>query len=269
MAFFSRSALVVLCTLGIAQAASITVYLSPPGDTASVIPGVVTETFDDPALLTLTSSTGFASPIGTYLGNTPRVPVILADQYGGAGNSAYMYVGSRQGGDSTSVALTLATPADYFGFWWSAGDALNRISVYSNGVLVAQFQTSDITDLLANNPLYALNGTTYPTSAYYGNPNSGQFHGQDNAEPFAYVNLVANGFTFDKLVLDNNGSSGFENDNNSVFTGTVNIPRDFPSFVKVVDVPFINDQVPEPGYSMLLGLLFVGTTYYKMRRAAR
>jgi len=232
----------------------------------SVIPGVVTETFDELPLLTLINSAGFASPIGTYVGNTSRIGVIAADQYGGAGNSDYMYVGSRQGGDSTSVTLTLNTPADYFGFWWSAGDAANRISVYSKGVLVAQFSTSDITSLLANNPLIALNGTTYQTSAYYGNPNTGQFSGQDNAEPFAYVNLVASGFTFDKLVLDNATNSGFENDNNSVFSGTVNIPQDFPSFVKVVDVPF--STVPEPGYPMLLGLLFVGSAYWKMRRAA-
>jgi len=234
---------------------------------ASVIPGVVTETFDDPALLTLISPTGFTSPIGTYVGNTSRIPVIAADQYGGAGNSDYMYVGSRQGGDSTSVTLTLATPADYFGFWWSAGDAANRISVYSKGVLVAQFQTSDITSLLANNPLIALDGTTqYQSSSWYGNPNTGQFHGMDSAEPFAYVNLVATGFTFDKVVLDNATNSGFENDNNSVYDGIVNIPRDFPSFVKVVDVPFENSPVPEPSYSMLLGLLLVSATYWRRRR---
>src|SRR6202142_2015125 len=99
MALFPRSALAVLCTLGIAQAASLTACLSPPGQMQSVIPGVATETFDELPLLTLINSAGFASPIATYVGNTSRIGVIAAHQYGGAGNSDYMYVGSRQGGD--------------------------------------------------------------------------------------------------------------------------------------------------------------------------
>ena len=269
-----RVGLILFAVSVLASAATLSVYLSPPGQMSSVIPGVVTEDFNAVALLT-SSSTTYDSNIGIYtVPNGFRMPVIAADQYGGANNSQYMYVGSRHAGDATTVTLTLDVAANYFGFWWSAGDSKNRMTIYNNGTVLAVFQTSDITSLLANNPVVAINGTQYQTSAFKGNPNTGAFHGQDGSEPFSYVNLVALGVTFDKIVFDNNGSSGFENDNHSVYTGVVDIPRDFPSFAKVVDVPFVNDPVPEPGTGILLGgafasLLVVRTSYRRVRRAQK
>ncbi len=257
--------LVAMFGTAASHASTLTVYLSPPGAMSSEIPNVTTETFNDPALLN-SVATSYQSVIGQYsVANGYRIPVISYDQYGGAGNSDYLYVGTRRTGDATSVTLDLAAPADYFGFWWSAGDPLNRISVYRQGVLVAQFQTSDITTLLASSPLIALNGTNYLSSSYYGNPNtgSGSHTGQDSGEPFAYVNLVADGFMFDSLVLDNNGTSGFETDNQSVSSNPVNIPQDFGSFVKVTDLSF-SSPVPEPSYAALGGLL-LATLLYKGR----
>jgi hypothetical protein len=256
--------LTVFFGLGVAQAASLSVYLSPPGIMSTEIIGATTETFDSVNAATWSGVT-YQSPIGDYVGNNTKLPIIAADQYGGANNSNYMYVGTRHPGDSTSVTLTLATPEDYFGFWWSAGDSHNQISVYSGGVLIATFVTADITTLLSKNPLIALSGVQYQTSAYMGNPNTGTFHGKDASEPFAYVNLVASGFTFDKLVLTNDATSGFENDNHSVYALPVDIPRDYSSFVKVVDVPFTNNPVPEPGYSALAGLFLSGATYWGLR----
>jgi hypothetical protein len=258
--------LALLLPYGHAEAASIIVYLSPPRDMATRISGVTTTNFNSSSLLDSTA-TSYSSPIGTYsVASGSRIPVIEDDQYGGANRSNYMYVGRRRTGDATSMTLTLLNQVTYFGFWWSAGDATNRITFYLQNSVIAQFQTSDITNLLANNPLTALNGTTtYQSSAYYGNPNNGQFAGQAANEPFSYVNIVANGTRFDKLVLDNNGTSGFETDNHSVRTGTVNIPRDFPTFVEVVEVD-APEPAPEPGYAAPLGLLAVGLAVRRLRR---
>ncbi len=241
---------------GTMSASTLVAYLSSPGQTSSIVSGVSTENFNDPAWLA--GVTSYNSAIGVYSAISPnssgqtvtRIPVIPADQYGGADGSDYMYAGQRQDGDATSIDLHLTQPANYFGFWWSAGDATNVISIYDQGVFVAQFTTSDITTLLGNPTVTALNGTTYTSSSYYGNPTS-TFLGQDAGEPFGYVSLVANGFQFDEVVFSNIGGSGFENDNNSVYSGALNIPRDYSSFVEVSDLPFT--AAPEPGTLGLAG----------------
>jgi len=256
------ASLAFLLNLGTAGAATLTAYLSAPGEVATQINGATTETFDEvPLVGNQNNSNTLSSVIGTYVGNSTRIPIIAADQYGGANGSQYMYVGTRTGGDSTSVTLTLDHSADYFGFWWSAGDPANEIQVYSNSTLVATFTTASLTSFLSTPTVTALNGTNYVSANYYGNPNAGQFNGQDSAEPFAYVDLVANGFNFNKLVLTNDASSGFENDNNSVYDGSLNIPRDYASFVKVEDITV----APEPNYIVLMVLLMAGGAFFKLR----
>ena len=265
------SAVTLIAGLGNAGATTFAAYISPPGAVATNISGATTETFNGVSLTNNTNGSGpFVSPIGTYTGNNARVPVIAADQYGGAFGSQYMYVGSRTGGDSTSVTINLNSPANYFGFWWSAGDPLNQVTVYQGSVEIAQFTTADLTTFLANNPVYALNGTSYNTADYYGNPTPA-FSGQDRGEPFAYVNLVATGFQFDTIVMDNNGTSGFENDNNSIFAGGLNIPRDYSQLLFVEDVPYVNpptpSPIPEPNYGILMGLMLAGGLIWKLRPA--
>ncbi len=64
------------------------------------------------------------------------------------------------------LMLDLDTNANYFGFWWSAGDINNSISFFENGVLLATFDTADIVSLLPNSPTgkdTAINGSTYNT----------------------------------------------------------------------------------------------------------
>jgi len=268
------TALACLVSLGTAQASTLTAYLSAPDEMATEIAGATTETFNGVTLVgntynsnTLVWTSG-TSTIGTYVGNSTRIPIIAADQYGGANNSQYMYVGKRKTGDSTSVTLTLASPADYFGFWWSAGDAANQAQVFSDGVLIATFTTSAITSFLKTPTVTALNGTSYTSANYYGNPNSGTFSGKDLSEDFAYVNLVATGFTFDEIVLTNATNSGFENDNNSVYDGALNIPQDYASFVKVEDVTLLT-QTPEPGTLALFGSGLLGLAGFARRRIGR
>lgn len=245
------------------KANSLIAYVSPPGVMSSAISGAATETFNDPNLLT-SQSTTYASVIGVYsVASGFVMPVIDADQYGGADGSQYMYVGQRRGGDATTVSLALPSPVNYFGFWWSAGDPLNRISVYSGGIFLASFQTDDITSLLSSPTVQAIDGSVYQSHDYYGNPNVGPNQGADAGEPFAYVSLVATGFSFDEVVFDNAGGSGFENDNNSVYAGALNIPRDYTDFVKVTDVPF--NSVPEPSSFALISLGAIGMTWVRRR----
>ena len=254
---------------GTMNASSLIAYISAPGQTSSIVAGASTETFNDSAWLA--GVTSYNSVLGVYTAISPnssgqtvtRIPVIAADQYGGADGSDYMYAGQRQDGDATAVDLHLTNPANYFGFWWSAGDATNVISIYDQGVFVAQFTTSDITTLLSNPTVTALNGTTYSSSSYYGNPTTA-FLGQDSSEPFGYVSLVANGFQFDEVVFSNLGGSGFENDNNSVYSGALNIPKDYSSFVEVSDLPF--SSVPEPGTLGLTGGVLIAVLITSRKR---
>jgi len=261
--------------LPVAQAATLAAYFSPPTVMSANVTGVNTETFDN--FLTHPNATTYLSTIGTFTVPSGDVlPVINADQYGGAGDAAYlngspyMYVGSRKAGDATTVTLTLSTPADYFGFWWSAGDSSNRLTIYDGGTLVATFQTSDIVNMLSTNPV-ALNGSVYQKSAYYGNPNSGSNAGKDSSEPFAYVSLVATGFSFDRIVLDNSASSGFENDNLSVSSSPVDAPDNYAQFVFVKDVTLVTDppsSTPEPATAGLLGVALIGG-FFALRRKRR
>ncbi len=208
------------------------VFISPPGAQSTTVSGVATETFNE---VTLTGnkygSNTLASAIGNYAGNSTRIPIIAADQYGGANSSQYMYVGSRTTGDSTSVTLTLTSPVNYFGFWWSAGDQNNRVALYSGSTLYGTFSTADLLSFLNNGQgaITASNGTQYSAGSYFGNPNitSGS---NDSTEPFAYVSFVITGnATINKIVFYNQSSSGFESDNHSVISsgGSVVIPSTY------------------------------------------
>lgn len=259
-----------LFALTTAQAASLVAYISAPHVMSSSVVGTTTETFNSSALLGSTATT-YHSVLGDYtVPNGYVLPVIAADSYGGAGNSQYMYVGSRKAGDATTVTLSLATQVNYFGFWWSAGDAKNRLSLYVANTLIATFQTDDIINLLKNATVTAVDGTTvYSSSAYYGNPNAGPNAGKASGEPFAYVSLVATGFSFDRIVFDNNGSSGFENDNHSVYAGIVDVPKDYLSFVEVANVDFVNTPVPEPGTLAMAGMAAVVWAVVRHRASRR
>jgi hypothetical protein len=98
----------------------------------------------------------------------------------------------------------------------------------------------------------ALSGAQYTTSSYFGNPN---FPGQNTGESYAFVDFVANGFTFDKVVFDNNGttSTGFESDNHSILATTPIISTDH------VLVGNLTEDVPEPAAALLLagGLMLI------------
>ncbi|MGO9229857.1 MAG: IPT/TIG domain-containing protein, partial [Bryobacteraceae bacterium] len=232
------SAASIMLTAASAQTGTLKVYLSPPAAQSSTVSGVATETFD--ALTTGIKTAAYVSTagIGTYTGSATNPFAIMApDVYGGATDSTHTsstnYLGV--GGDSKSanpVILKLAKPAAYFGFWWSAGDANNRVSLYSGSTLYGTFSTADLLSFLKNGSgtITATNGTAYQTSAYFGNPNiaSGS---RDATEPFAYVSFAISDATIDTLEFYNTSATGssFESDNHSVISSgsTVTIPTTF------------------------------------------
>ncbi len=253
-----RAVLVIAMFCGSLQASQIAVYLSAPSSESSTVTfsGGVTSTTE-----TFNSGSGryssYTSAIGTYTG-----PILIqaADQYGGANGSNYMVFGA-QNSSSAPVTLTLNAPADYFGFWWSAGDANNGITLYSSGTKLAHLSTADISNLLSGQKVTALNGQQYNSSQYYCNPNNTS---QDCSEPFAYVNLVATGLTFDTIVFDNSNTTGtgFESDNHTVANGTAIVPT------TSVTVENLVLATPEPGTTVLLlsalGLLGCGRVRRKL-----
>lgn len=246
---------------GIASAASLNIYISAPGDQSTYIAGATTETFN--SLPLGLESTPYVSPVGTYqFSSSSHFAVLSADQYGGASGSQYVALGA-QSHSSTPVTLALNKPADYFGFWWSAGDPNNGLSFYANRTLLARLTTADIITLLnssSNGMVTAVNGSTYKTNSYYGNPNSGY----DASEPFAYVHIFAQGVAFNKVVFDNSGTTatGFESDNQSVFSGAAQ-PNGSSVFVESVRA---NELVPEPVSFMLTGLGLVAIAMHFRRR---
>jgi hypothetical protein len=247
---------------GTSSAASLDVYLSPPQSQSTFVGTATTETFN--ALSTGAKTSPFVSAIGTYeFSQTARMAVVNADQYGGANSSRYIALGA-QSGTSAAVTLDLNKPATYFGFWWSAGDTQNGISFYYNSTLLSRITTSTIISLLhANgNTVTAINGTTYPSSSYNGNPNNHL----DSSEPFSYVNVIANGTGFNKIVFDNSGSrgSGFESDNHSVYLGSVT-PTGGSVFVQ--SAPAIPVALtPEPAGLAFLGIGLIAFRLARFRK---
>lgn len=188
---------------------------------------------------------------------------MTANQYGGAELTQYISLGA-QSSSSAPYTLQLTTPANYFGFWWSAGDAQNGISFYSNGTLLARFGTQDILTLLGNTTVTSVDQQVYQTGFYFGNPNYDPK--QNTAEPYAYVNIFANGATFDQIVFDNSNTTGtgFESDNHSVyFSSTPLAPAGSSVFVKEIPA-----TVPEPSAALLSAGAGLALLWARTRRRA-
>jgi hypothetical protein len=250
-------ALLLLSGLGLGKASGqgvLYAYIEAPASQSSSVAGLTgaeTETFNSAA--TGDHSTPYSSAIGTFqFSPTAQGDVLAADQFGGANNTPYMAFGAESG-TSQPITINLNGNYNYFGFYFSAGDANNGVTLYSNGTEFARFSTTDILALLSGSTVTSLNGTTYNSSAFYGNPSSGH-SGQDGSEPFVYVEIVTTGQTFNTVVLDNNNQTGtgFETDNDTVYYGNVTVPG--------TDV-FVSEltAVPEPRhYAMIFGAVILG-----------
>ena len=137
------------------------------------------------------------------VGTFDKLPVVTADQFGGALKSNYLLI--KQG---ETITLTLDGPTDYLGFWWSAANAGNKLTFYRSGIIVATFDTAEIY-------------STFPDSYRGANWTVGSQHPYYADEKFAFLNFTLNnGLTFDKVAFSHNNTSsnpgGFELDNITV-----------------------------------------------------
>lgn len=171
------------------------------------------ESFDSqPTGVGQTFSTDYGTN-GLINGTYSNVNIASASIYGGAvgstaangGNYAVTY---NSTGYQVSLATSLPTGINYFGFWLSALDQGNTVTFYSGATQVYQFTPTDLINLVG--------GCPNASNAYCGNPNPA-FQGQVSNQPFAFVNFFDQQGSFDRIVFAENPSTGgYESDNHTV-----------------------------------------------------
>ena len=203
----------VLFAGGNVSAQSVGLYLSPPGEQNTTRAGATVEPFSGP-VGAIAATGNFA--VGAWSGAT-GVGLQAANLVGGAGETG-TYLDVNAGG---GVSITLTGNRKYVGFWWSAGDADNIIEFYDDSnALLASYTPPALTTLLSGGgTITAFNGSQYPKSAYWDNPNPPA--GRNTGEPYGYINLVLEDTTlnFRRIVIrQSNGGNGwhFELDNLAV-----------------------------------------------------
>jgi hypothetical protein len=193
-----------------AQGSVIVTYAESPGQENSTLTGTQVETFNNLSL-GLNNNVNWAG-----VGSFNQLYIENANQYGGATDATHPngseYAVEGVGTSVSTSVLTLDQSSGYFGMWWSAGDPSNVLDFYNNNTLVAQFTTASLLGALS--------------SAYDGNPRNRSL---DSNEPFAFINFYASaGASWNKIVLTNDSSSGFEADNFTVRQSTYNPATDGP-----------------------------------------
>ena len=200
----------VLFAGGNVSAQSVGLYLSPPGEQNTTRAGATVEPFSGP-VGAIAATGNFA--VGAWSGAT-GVSLQAANLVGGAGETG-TYLDVNAGG---GVSITLTGNRKYVGFWWSAGDYDNVIEFYDDSnALLASYTTPALTTLLSGGGnITAFNGSQYPKSAYWDNPNPPA--GRNTSEPYGYINVVLEDTTlnFRRIVIRQTGGWHFELDNLAV-----------------------------------------------------
>jgi hypothetical protein len=248
------------------RAISISVYIAAPNTVSSPATGgtAVNENFSsNPNWLAGTYTTDRTRSIGTFdLSPANALQIVNYNQYGGAGNSGRYGAIGAQSGTSGAITLNLASPTTFFGMWWSAIDPYNGVSLYDNNTFLMRISGGDMIALFnASNTLTAQNGTQYQRTAYLGKP--GTNPRQNTGEYYAYTMFYASGLTFNRVVLDNSGttSTGFEFDNFQTRSGTFQIPGS-----TVLLTQYQITAVPEPSVWIPAGLGLAGAAWWRKRR---
>ncbi len=190
-----------------AQSGPLVFTIEAPGvQTSQVIcpGGLAVENFDS---ATPGATTGYISPVlGNYVAPTVQPFIIFAaDDFGGAGGAGN-YIATDIG---EAYVLTLLQPAGYFGFWWSAGNGNNEITVNLQGGASQTFSTQAIMDAPG-----LVSGS--PPAGHFGNPNNPSV---GLGEVYAFVNVFAtdsNAKITSIVFSERPGGVGrFESDNHS------------------------------------------------------
>jgi hypothetical protein len=214
----ARNLLVMAAALllvnSVAMADVVMTYAEAAGQMFSQVPGAITETFDNLTVGSNYTNSGYNVDVpfagNASIGVYDKLSILAANQYGGANGTHYAVTSDEDALGNipeTTLQINNSTYNQYFGLWWSAGDAANVLEFFNGNTLVAYFTTQNLLNHL--NMLSPDN--------YKGKPAGDTYAGKDSGENFAYINFYATaGTSWDKIVFINNATSGFENDNNSV-----------------------------------------------------
>lgn len=100
----------------------------------SSVAGVVTDTFDGDATISLNVSGGGFFPQDGVIGVSARPPGSTG-QWWSVGTSSL---------HSTAGSVLLNAPATYYGFLWGSPDGFNTVSFFSNGTMVGSFTGAEV-----------------------------------------------------------------------------------------------------------------------------
>lgn len=249
MKFLTPIAITAVFFLDVATVnAALLFTLSPAGlDNAQTTATTNVETFDGlkPGRL----SENYVNEFGVYSVTKGKAKVNHANLWGGAGGVGnYLFI--PRGGNE--VTLTFNQPVGYFGFWWSAGDAGNKLAVQTRSQSV-EFTTADI----RFSP--ALTSQHYG-NPFWGNPASPEQYAARH-EPFAFINLFADS-PRDFIESIRFYGSNFESDNHTVTTQILPVAG-------VTVSRFGSTPVPEPSSLALILIamssLSIGSRFKKQQ----
>ncbi|MDO6762778.1 PEP-CTERM sorting domain-containing protein [Agarivorans sp. 1_MG-2023] len=184
---------VIAAVLSFSSHAGIIYTIEAPGIQSSQVGGTLqTETFDSLAKIGLNN--GHQTDFGDYSVDKGTAKVVNFGVYGGAyGEGKYLFIPNK-----SSVTLDFNQAMGYFGFWWSAGDSGNQLSITTQSESLS-FVTNQILDAAVLEP------------EHYGSPTSVS---GNKREPYGYVNLFAESEA-DKITSIQFFGRNFETDNHS------------------------------------------------------
>lgn len=225
----------------------VTFAVDAPHVQYTYVSGAVVETFNDDcdSPLEVGAFTGSCGHAGGnfYAGADATTP----EPATGGSSSSFLTIAS-----GSALDITLDQSAYYLGFHWEAGNEYDRVQLFNDGELIADFSFESLMNALQESSFTADSGDVYSTSDYYGNPVTGQ----QGHEPYAFVHIfTSGGAVFDQVIISEDiGSPGaFEIDNLAVAYTQQEIDNEVYTF-DVVDVEVAgsnSESLAETGFDSI------------------